>query len=141
MSEIEITQAELAKRLVQIIEGVGHDWSVNLTRLVDGVSEYTLTYHGEQTTHPDTEEAYARLRELQEAEKSAAVLEYVQNLRHEARAEALGEAAKVAASYSDGFALRPAEGWSELEKAGFETGVLDASLAIAAALRSGEREG
>lgn len=57
--------------------------------------------------------------------------------RHEARAEALEEAAKVAASYSDGFALRPAEGWSELEKAGFETGVLDASLAIAAALRSG----
>lgn len=111
----DTTAREAAKRVVQIIEGAGLDWSVNLTRLVDGVSEYTLTYHGERSVHPDTEEAYGRLRELQAAEKSAAVLEYVESIRlaaieeqreeeaealavqyAQARATAIEECAKVA---------------------------------------------
>lgn len=103
MTEITVTQEdrEAAILLVEIIQDSGFDWSVNLTRLVDGVSEYTLAYHGEVSIHPDTSEAYARLHQLQAEEKAAAALDFIQTIRHEARKAALEEAAGIADAYSD----------------------------------------
>ncbi|KPH67082.1 hypothetical protein [Novosphingobium sp. ST904] len=54
--------------------------------------------------------------------------------RREVRAEALEEAAKVASNYQG--ALKPAADWGKAEAIWYETGVLDAALSIATALRA-----
>lgn len=135
MTEITVTQEdrEAAILLVEIIQDSGFDWSVNLTRLVDGVSEYTLTYHGDVSIHPDTSEAYARLHQLQAEEKAAAALDFIQTIRHEARKAALEEAAGIAEDH----ALRAWEiGEAEGQNAICSSGRNHGARAIATAIRS-----
>lgn len=109
MSGVEQQDREAANLLVEIVQDAGFGYSINLTRLVDGAAEYTLTYNGDISVHPDTDEAYARLRQLQAEVKTDAALAFIQSIRHEARKAGMEQAARIAEQWIEPVMATPHE--------------------------------
>lgn len=65
---------ERATTLVDAIENAGRGYSINLVRLVDGVSTYELKYRGQTTEHESYEEAHETLRASARQEKIDAAI-------------------------------------------------------------------
>lgn len=101
----EVTQADVTA-LVEAIDEAGRGYSINLTRLVDGVSTYELHYRGKVSEHECTDDAYAALREMALAEKVAAATDLLARHRHQAERETLARM-----------------GWRDIESAPYNTPV------------------
>lgn len=107
--------AEAVERVARAIDDATVGYSINLTKLVDGVSEYTLTYphSGETltfTSYSDANEHVANRAYIAKAEAAIAALSPAPAARMEAEREELAERC-------EGWAVSFAEKCNEVEAA------------------------
>ncbi|MBB4857001.1 hypothetical protein HNO88_000298 [Novosphingobium chloroacetimidivorans] len=93
-SEIEPDAEVMA--LVHAIEDAGRGYNISLTKLVDGMTEYTMVYRGNTTVHDDIDDAHELRQRLAEQEKAEAAARILEQVRIAARERAIEECAKVA---------------------------------------------
>jgi hypothetical protein len=75
---LKLDQATI-ERVAAAIDGTDFGFNMSLTRLVDGVSTYTLTMDGKTEEFGDTDDLYARVRVMKQRKQAEAIIAALSN--------------------------------------------------------------